>query len=332
MHPLFLSLAPVQLFGSALLAIIAILSHPAHAQPAYPSNPIRVIVPVPPGGAPDTVARLVGEKLEAQFGQPIVVENKSGASGNIAADFVVRAEPNGYVLLLGYDSLITVNPHLYANLKFDARTDLMPVASLGSNDFVFSVNPSVPAKTFKEFIEYAGKADPPLNFASGGRGSQHQLATEMLMQRAGIKLQHIPFRGGSAAAAATVAGDTQMMFSGASSAPMIAASRLRALATTGAKQSVDFPDLPNIGSVYPGYEVSIWLGLFAPKGTPDAIVQRLHDGVNKALADTELQAKLHKAGGLTAMPLTIAEFKVIIKNDDEKYGKLVRDLGIKLEQ
>ena len=318
-------------FGLWLLALVPAFGTGAQAQTPYPNKPIRFVVAIPPGGAPDVAARLVGGKIAEQMGQSVVIDNRSGANGNIGADSVAKAEPDGYTLLVAQDSLITVNPHLYARMPFNALKDLVPVASMASNEFVLSVNPSVPAHTFQEFIEVARKANPPLNYASGGNGSQHQLAMEMLMKRAGIKLAHVPYRGGSPAMAATVAGETQVMFAGSSTAQMIAAGKLRALAVTGATRSNNFPDLPPIAQFYPGYEVSIWIGLFAPAGTPEPVLQRLRAEMKTALASPELQAKLNKAGGLSAMSLPIEEFRALIKSDHDKYGKLVREVGIKLE-
>jgi tripartite-type tricarboxylate transporter receptor subunit TctC len=199
----------------------------------YPDRPVKIVVPIPPGGAPDLTARIVADKLSARLGQPVVVENRPGSNGNIAGEAVAKAPPDGYTLLLGQDSLITVNPSLYPRMGFDPLKDLVPVASLASNQFVLSVNPAVPAKTLAEFIEHARAAKPPLAYASGGNGSQHHLAMEMLKQRAGVDLVHVPYRGGAPAATATVAGETAAMFSGTSSAPQIKAGRLRALAVTG---------------------------------------------------------------------------------------------------
>jgi tripartite-type tricarboxylate transporter receptor subunit TctC len=320
-----------QLLCRALLALALPFAIPVHAQAPYPNKPIRFVVTIPPGGAPDVAARLIGAKLAEQMGQSVVVDNRTGANGNIGADSVAKAEPDGYTLLVGQDSLITVNPHLYPKLPFNSLKDLVPVASMVANEFVLSVNPSVPAKTFQEFIELARKANPPLNYASGGNGSQHQLAMELLMRRAGIKLAHIPYRGGSPATAATVAGETQVMFAGSSTAPMIAAGKLRALAVTGPTRSKAFPDLPPIADTYPGYEVSIWIGLFAPAGTPEPVLQRLRAEMKTALASPDLQAALNKAGGLSVMNSTLDEFTTVIKSDYDKYGKLVRDAGIKLE-
>jgi tripartite-type tricarboxylate transporter receptor subunit TctC len=220
---------------------------------------------------------------------------------------------------------------LYKEMQTDPLKDLAPVASVVSNQWVLSVNPSVPVKNFREFVEYARQARPPLAYASGGNGSIHQLAMEMLKQRASINLIHVPYKGGSPAATATVAGEVAAMFSGTSSAPQIKAGRLRALAVTGSRRSPLFPDLPTISEFYPGYEVTIWLGLFAAAGTPEAVLARLHAEVNKLLAETETKNKLNAAGGLEAYITTASEFAALIRRDHEKYGKLVRDVGVRVD-
>jgi tripartite-type tricarboxylate transporter receptor subunit TctC len=317
----------------SLLAIAAALlaaAQPAAAQ-SYPTRAIRILVPIPPGGAPDISARVIGQKLSEQLGQPVIVENRPAANGNVAMDQVAKAEPDGYTLGVFADSNITVNPHIYKSMPLDTMKDLAPVASLVLNQWVLSVNPSLPVKDFKEFIDYAKKANPPLLYASGGNGSQHQLAMEMLKQRAGIDLVHVPFKGGSPATTATVAGETAAMFSGTSSAGQIRAGKLRALAVTGPKRSSVFPELPTIGEFYPGYEVVIWLGLFAASGTPKAVIARLHEEVNKALADRGVDGRLAKAGGMQPNPVTPEQFAEMIRRDYDKYGKLVKDIGVKVE-
>jgi tripartite-type tricarboxylate transporter receptor subunit TctC len=299
----------------------------ATAAAQYPAHPIRLIVGIPPGGAPDIAARVLAERLGALLGQAVVVENHAGSNGNIAGDMVAKAAPDGYMLCLCQDSIIAVNPHLYRSMPFDPLKDLLPVATIAQNQFVLSVNPSLPVKTLAEFVEYARQAKPPLAYASGGNGSQHHLAMEMLKQRAGIDLLHVPFKGGSPATTATVAGETAAMFSGTSTAPMIRAGKLRALAVTGARRSQAFPDLPTIGELYPGYEVTIWLGLFAPAGTPDAVIDRLRADVGKALTDPGVVAKLANAGGLEPMVTTPDAFTALIRSDYDKYGKIVREVG-----
>src|SRR5215475_3981465 len=247
----------------ALLAalLLAVLGGPAAAQTDYPNRPIKIFVTIPPGGAPDIAARLIAQYLTEANGRSVIVENRPGANGNIAGDLVAKSAPDGYTLLVNADSGFTINPHVYSRLSYDPLKDLVPVASIATNQFMLSVNPQLPVKTFQEFIDYARKANPPLPYASGGNGSQHQLAMEMLKQRANIDLLHVPFRGGAPAATATIAGDTKVLFAGASSAPQIQSGVLRALAASGKQRSKRFPDLPAIGEFYPGYSVDIWIGL-----------------------------------------------------------------------
>jgi len=318
-----------RLLCGLLAGITALLAAAAFAQ--YPARPIKWLVIIPPGGAPDIAARVVGEKLGAELGQPVVIENRPGSNGNIAGDLVAKSAPDGYTLLLGADSSITINPHLYAKMPFDTLKDLVPVATVAANQFVLSVNPSLPVKTFAEFIEYARKADPPLAYASGGNGSQHHMAMELLKQRAGIDLLHVPYKGGAPATTATVAGEVAAMFAGTSTAPQIRAGKLRALAVTGGRRSSAFPELPTIGEFYPGYELTIWLGAFAPAGTPEAVLAQLHAAVNKVLALPEVRERLNRAGGLEPFPTSREEFPALIRRDYEKYGRLVKQLGVKLD-
>jgi tripartite-type tricarboxylate transporter receptor subunit TctC len=216
-------------------------------------------------------------------------------------------------------------------MPFDTLQDLVPVSSIASNQFFLSVNPSVPAQTLPEFVEHARKANPPLPYASGGNGSQHHLGIEMFKQRAGINLLHVPYRGGAPAGTATVAGETAVVLAGASNAGLLRGGQLRGLATTGKKRSPLFPDLPIIGEFYPGYEVTIWLGLFAPAGTPEAVVARIRDGVQKALGERDLAGKLNVTGALEPLILPPEEFVALIRNDHAKYGKIVKDVGVRIE-
>lgn len=314
-------------FGA--MALAALFAASAAAQ--YPTRPIKLVVPIPPGGAPDISARVVGQRLAEVLGQPVVVENRPGSNGNIALELVAKSAPDGYTLGLLADSMIAINPHLYKQMPADPLKDLVPVASVVSNQWVLSVNPAVPVKNFQEFIEYARRANPPLAYASGGNGSIHQLAMEMLKQRAGINLIHIPYKGGAPAATATVAGEVAAMFSGTSSAPQIKAGRLRALAVTGLRRAAEFPALPTIGEFYPGYEVTIWLGLFAAAGTPQAVLATLHAAVNKVLGEPEVKAKLNAAGGLEPYISTPEEFAALIRRDYERYGKVVKDVGVTVD-
>jgi tripartite-type tricarboxylate transporter receptor subunit TctC len=205
------------------------------------------------------------------------------------------------------------------------------VTSIATNQFFLAVNPSLPVKTFPEFIEYARKASPPLSYASGGNGSQHQLGIEMLKQRAGIDMLHVPYRGGNPAGTATIAGETQVVLAGASNAPHLQSGQLRGLATTGKKRSPLFPDVPTIGEFYPGYDVTIWLGLFAPAGTPEPVVTTLRNEVRKALGQKELADRLNVTGALQPLLASPEEFAALMRQDYEKYGKLVREVGVRIE-
>jgi tripartite-type tricarboxylate transporter receptor subunit TctC len=316
-------------FLRVAVALLAVCG--ATAAHAFPDHTVRILVTIPPGGAPDIAARLLAQKLTENLGQPFVVENRTGANGNVAGDLVAKAAPDGYTLILGADSLIAINPHIYSKMTFDPLKDLVPVASVATNQFFLAVNPGLPVKTLPELIEHARKAKPPLTYASGGNGSQHQLGIEMLKQRAGIDLLHVPYRGGAPAGTATIAGETQVVLAGASNAPHLKSGQLRGLATTGSKRSPLFPDLPTIAEFYPGYELTIWLGLFAPAGTPEPVVTKLRDEVRKALTQSELAERLNVTGALTPLLASPEEFSALIRRDYDKYGKLAKEIGVKID-
>jgi tripartite-type tricarboxylate transporter receptor subunit TctC len=313
--------------GIALGGLLAPIA--GHAQ--YPSRPIKLMVTVAPGGGPDTIARVIGERLSPLLGQPVVVENRAGSNGNIAMELVAKSAPDGYSVVICADSMIVINPHMYAKMPIDTLKDLTPIATVASNTFFLSVHPSVPVKNFQEFIEYAKAANPPLAYASSGNGSQHQMAMEMLKVRAGINLIHVPYKGGAPAMTATLAGEVSAMFSGASTGPQILAGRLRGLATTGRTRSPMIPELPPIGEFYPGYELTVWLGIFAPAGVPDPVVSRLRADINRVLAMPEVKQRLNAAGGLEPYATTPEEFAALIRSDYEKYGKLVKQIKVKVD-
>jgi tripartite-type tricarboxylate transporter receptor subunit TctC len=307
------------------IVLLALFSTAALAQ-----RPITILVPIPPGGAPDIAARVVAAKLSENIGQPVVVENRAGANGNIATDLVAKAAPDGHTLGLLADSQITINPHLY-KMPLDTLRDLTPVTPVAVNQFVLTVNPSLPVRTFPEFIAYAKNANPPLAYASGGNGSQHHLTMEMLKQRAGINLLHVPYKGGAPAATATVAGETMAMWSGSSNAPQIKAGRLRPLAVSGGQRSTQYPELPTIGEFYPGLENSIWLGLFGPANLPEGILHRLRTELRRVLESPDVKQKLNAAGGLDPYVASPEEFAALIQRDYAKYAKVVKDIGLRLD-
>ena len=303
--------------------------HDAAAQ--YPSHPIRLLVPFPPGGGPDLVGRILAPKLAEALGQPVVVENRVGSNGNIAGEAVARSPADGYTLLVGNDSLFVINAHLYKQMPFDPLKDLAPVASLVSNGFFLAVNPAVPAKSLPEFIEYARKADPPLQYASGGNGSQHHLTMERLKARAGFKAVHVPYKGGAPATTATVAGEVPAMMSGTSTAPQIKAGRLRALAFTGPQRSRALPDVPTVAEFYPDFVMVQWYGLFAPAGTPEAVMARLRAETTKALVLPDVRERLSNAGGVEPWITTPEEFAAEMRSEFGTYGKLVKEVGAKID-
>lgn len=324
------------LAAAALAPAVAQTATPAasvasSATAGYPNRPIKLVVPIPPGGAPDIAGRVLAEKLALALGQPVVVENRAGSNGNIASELVARAPADGYTLLASADSMIAINPHLYARMPVDTLRELVPVSGLATNEWVLAVNPSLPVRTLREFIELAKKSNPVLAYASGGNGSQHQIAMEMLKQRAGINLLHVPYKGGSPATTAAVAGEVAAVFSGTSSAGQIRAGKLRALASTGRKRSEQFPELPTIGELYPGYELVIWLAIYAPAGTPEAILNRLNAEANKALALPDLKARFAAAGGLDPYLTSREDLAAHMRAEYEKFGKLIRAVGIKAD-
>jgi tripartite-type tricarboxylate transporter receptor subunit TctC len=308
----------------------ALVVLPAAAQD-YPTRPIRLYLAFPPGGAADIVARLVAQPLSARLGQPVVVENKPGSGGNIVGDLIAHAAPDGYSLLIGPDNLFTINPHLFSKMSFDPLKDIVPVATVQSNVLALAINPKVPANDFKEFIALAKRTDPPLFYASIGNGSLHHLAMEMLKQEAGIKLTHVPYRGGGPAGIAVLAGDVAGMFGGGSVFPMLKSGQLRGLAVSSRKRSSELPDLPSISEFYPNYEATIWQGLFAPAGTPQDIIDKLRQEVGAILETKDFADKLAKTGSGEPYITTLDEFKARIQRDFERYGAIVKAAGVRVQ-
>ncbi len=312
-----------------VVAAAGLLALPAAAED-YPTRPIRLYLAFPPGGAADIVARLVAQPLSERLGQPVVVENKPGSGGNIVGELIAHAPPDGYSLLIGPDNLFTINPHLFSKMSFDPLKDIVPVATVQSNELVLAINPKVPAKNFEEFIALAKRTDPPLFYASIGNGSLHHIAMEMLKQEAGIKLTHVPYRGGGPAGIAVLAGDVAGMFGGGSVFPMVSSGQLRGLAVSGRKRSAQLPDLPSISEFYPGYEATIWQGLFAPAGTPQDIIDRLRKEVGAILETKDFADKLAKTGSGEPYITTLDEFKARIHRDFERYGRIVKAAGVQV--
>jgi tripartite-type tricarboxylate transporter receptor subunit TctC len=315
--------------GAAAALLLSLCAATASAQ--YPTRPIRLLVPNPPGGATDTIARVVAPKLGEALGQPVVVENRPGSNGNLSSELAAKAAPDGYTLLLGQDSQIVISPHLYANLPVDPLKDLTPVATLITTQMVLAVNPALPVKSLQEFLEYARRAKPPLAYASIGNGSQHHLTMEMLKARAGVDLVHVPYKGGGPATFALLAGDVAVMFGGNSVTGHIKAGKLRGLAVAGGRRSATFPDLPALKEIYPGLEVNAWIGLFTPTGVPAPVLAKLRAEINRLLADPDMREKVRSVGGLEPFISTPEEFTALIRSEYSKYGEAVKAVGVKID-
>jgi tripartite-type tricarboxylate transporter receptor subunit TctC len=297
---------------------------------AYPTRPVRIIVGFPAGGPADFVARLMGKWLSERLGQPFVIENRPGASSNIATEIVVRAPPDGYTLLLA-NSANTINATLYEKLNFDIVRDIAPVASIVRSPNVMVVNPTFPAKTVPEFIAYA-KANPgKINFASGGNGSTLHIAGELFKMMAGVDMVEVPYKGNAPALTDLLGGQVQVMFTLIfTSIEHIRAGRLRALAVTTATRSEALPDIPTVGDFVPGYEASTWWGVGAPKNTPADIINKLNKEINAGLADANLKARFAELGG-TPLPGSPADFGKLIADETEKWAKVIKFAGIKAD-
>lgn len=293
---------------------------------SWPARPVRVVVGYPAGITPDIVARLVAQRLSARLGQPFIVENKPGAGTSIAAEEVVRAQPDGYTLLLTA-AANTINTSLYPNLNFNFNRDIAAVANIGGVIFLMGVNPTVPAKTIPELIAYA-KANPgKLNIASRGIGSLTHVFGELFKMMAGVNLVHVPYRGDYTAD--LLGGRVQVAFFAIADAiGYVKGGRMRALAVTTAKRFAQLPDLPTIAEFLPGYEATGWLGIGAPRNTPNGIVERLNGEINAAIADPAIGVRF-AAMGIEPTPMTAADFGKFITAETDKWAKVVAFAHIK---
>jgi tripartite-type tricarboxylate transporter receptor subunit TctC len=310
-------------------AALPALSRFAWAQ-AYPSRPVRVIVPFAPAGTTDILARLIGQWLSERLGQQFVIDNRPGGGGNIGTEAVVRASPDGYTLLL-VGAWNAINATLYDKLNFNFIRDIMPVASIGGVPYVMVINPSLPAKTVPEFIAYA-KANPGrVNMASAGTGAPSHVSGELFKMMAGVNMVHVPYRGGGPALVDLLGGQVQVMFASMSSSiEYVRAGKLRALAVTTMTRSEALPDIPIMSDFVPGYEASLFLGIGAPRNTPVEVIEKLNKETNAGLADPKLKARFADLAG-TVLPGTPADFGKLIAEETEKWGKVVKFANIKPE-
>jgi tripartite-type tricarboxylate transporter receptor subunit TctC len=316
-----------KLFSAALLAVACV----APAQAAWPEKPITIIVPWAPGGSTDILARSISAQLTKSLGQPVIVENKPGASGNIGSNYVAKAQPDGYTLLMGSMSTHAMNPALFAHMPFRGVEDFSPIAQVAFVTNTLVIHPSVPANNMKELIAYA-KANPgKLAYASAGEGSTNHLSAAMLEKTAGIEMLHVPYKGGAPAVTDTVAGQTQLLFSaGTQTLPHVKAGKVKLLAVTERERSPLLPNIPTVGETVPGYELAVWYGAFGPAGMPRELVKRLNREINRILALPEIREKM-AAIGVDVTQSTPEGFASVMRKDADRYGKLIRELKIKAE-
>jgi tripartite-type tricarboxylate transporter receptor subunit TctC len=321
----------------AALAVIAALSAfafalPAPAQQTWPSKPIKIIVPYPPGGTSDILARSVGQKLSGQYGQPVLVENKPGATGNIGADFVAKSPPDGYTLLLGDIGSLAIAPSVVTTLPFDPVKDFAPVVMVAYSPHLLVVHPSVPAKDAKELIAMAKAKPDTMNFAVSGIGGANHLAGIDFAQRAGIKWAYIPYKGGSQALTDMVGGQAQVMFNGMlATYPFVKDGKLKVLAISSAKRFAAAPEIPTVAeSAFSGFETGSWQGIVAPAGTPPEVVRKLHTDVMAILSTPEMKDRLDKAGA-EVRAMSPQQFGGFIRDERARWAKVVKESGEKFD-
>jgi len=311
-------------------ALFIAAASPAAAQ-AWPAKPVRVVIGFPPGGIVDTVARQLQPRLQAALGQPVIVDNRGGAGGTLAAAEVAKAAPDGHTLLMVFDSYATY-PLVYPKLSFDIARDLQPVTQIVSNPLVLLVNPKVDARDLRSFVSLLKSQPGRLNYASVGPGSSNHLTAEYFKAVSGTFVTHIPYRGGGPAQQDLLGGQVEMMFLSAVLAqPHVKSGRLRALAQTGLQRAVAYPDTPTVAeSGYPGFEVNSWVGLLAPAGTPRPVIDRLQAEVKKIVADPAFAARLQEQG-LTGIAGTPEQFAAVLRTEQDKWARLVRERQLSLE-
>lgn len=312
--------------GTALLTLALAISHSYSIAQTFPTKPVRIVVPQTPGGASDALARIVGQKLFEKWGQPVVIENRAGAGGNIGMDVVAKSPADGYTLLMSYVGSHAINVSIYKKLPFDPEADFVAVATLANVPFVAVANAMVPVSNMKELAAYAVKN--PVSFGSAGNGSVNHLLGEMFSTTSQAKMLHVPYKGAAPALTDLIAGQTQLVFTSLPSvAQHIRAGTVKGLGVTGSKRAQAFKDIPTIAeSGYPGFVINPWFGLFAPKGTPPAIIRKINADINKILADKDT---LDKFALLGAEPYetTPQEFTAILHADIQKWATVVKSSG-----
>jgi tripartite-type tricarboxylate transporter receptor subunit TctC len=318
-------MSPVRIFLTAALLVAA------QAQAAWPEKAVKIIVPWAPGGSTDILARTVADKLSRSIGQPVIVDNKPGASGNIGSDAVAKSTPDGYTLLFGSMSTHAINPGMMPSMPFRGVEDFTPIALVAFVTNTMVINPSLPVSNMKEFIAYA-KANPgKIAYASAGPGSTNHLSAALLEKMAGIQMLHVPYKGGAPAVVDTLSGQTQLLFTaGTQSLPHVKTGKLKLVAVTEKKRSSLLKDVPTVAETVPGYEMAVWYGAFGPAGMPREVTQRLNAEINRIMMLPDVKEKM-EAIGVEAVNETPEQFAAVLRADAEKWTRLVKELAIKSE-
>jgi len=315
-----------------IAAVLLGLAEVAVGQGAYPGRPVTLVVPFPPGGGTDTGARIVAQKLGAKWGQTVIVENKGGAAGMIGADMVAKAKADGYTLLMGNIGTQAINPSLYKKMPYDAATAFVPIALVAELPLAMMVNPTVPAKTAREFIALAKSEPGKMSYSSSGAGGAPHLAAEMFKEATGTFIVHVPYRGGGPAIGDLLAGHVQLSFMTVLEASgHIKAGKLRALAVTGSQRVPALPEVPTLAeAALPGFNSISWIGVLAPAGTPKEIVDKVSSDVREVVASDEVKQKLIELGAVPA-GTTPAQFQALIDSDRRRYAQVIKDKKITVD-
>jgi len=320
----------IKTFAAAAAGLLCMAASPLALANDWPTRPITLVVPLSPGGSTDATARLIAQKLPKELGQPVVVENRAGAGGNIGADYVAKATPDGYTFLMSTTTLIT-NVTLYKNMPLDVQKDLTPVSRVSLIPNVLMVNTKFPAKTLDDFIVYLKEHKNTVNYGSAGNGTSQHLSGSLFNQMAGTSMTHVPYKGGAPANADLLAGQIQAVFSPmVEILPFVDSGKLRPLAVTTQERSPRLPDVPAVAEALPGYEIVLWNGVWAPAGTPQPVVRRMNQAINAVLADPEVKKTLRDQGSTPAGDSPEA-FKKLVDSEITKWGELVKASGARVE-
>jgi len=314
-----------------IIALAATIATPVFAQ-TYPVKPIRLVVPFPPGGAVDAIGRIIGQKLGESWGYNVVIDNRGGAAGAIGSELVARAPADGYTLLVGSTSTISINPALNSKLAYNPQRDFVPVSLVGFVPHILLVNASVPASNVKEFIAFAKAQSKPVTFASVGTGSPHHLAGEIFKSMTGLDMVHVPYTGSGPALIGLMGGQVQFLSLDLPPAlAQLGGGKVKALGIASAKRDPLLPDVPTVAEAgLPGFEISGWYGIFAPSQTPAPVVAKLSAEIDRLLATPDVRASLAKIG-VNVLGGSAAQFAAYIKREDAKWSKAIRDAGVRVE-